>query len=222
MTNANYSPPEVVVPTPGGAPGDGIMLGTLTVQSNIITPPSLPVPAISFGASKIPLIQGDNMGGLLGAVIGSNNNPTQIRGAPIYLGNNFATAIEANGLPSSIQGNSTAGLGWVIIRGLDNRQGVTVPDSSPITLYTTTAAGQVYKLSLRLNATAYTSGTATYTLKWTENGIALSLAVSTAAASTPSSSSTLIQPDNGTAITVQLAGTFVATLNMASVVEQVA
>ena len=114
------------------------------------------------------------------------------------------------------------GKGLAPIYGLDNRTGVTTADASPITLYTTTAAGQVYRITLRVNATAYTSGTASYVLSWTEGGAVLSMRANATATNQAAAQSTVIQPDNGTAITVQLTGAFVATVNVAATVEQMA
>lgn len=105
-------------------------------------------------------------------------------------------------------------------KGVDNRSGVTSVDGSPITLYTSTAANQLYRASLHLNATAYTSGTATYTLAWTENSVSKTRAITAAAANTPAFDNFLIKPDNATAITAQLTGPFSATVTLATTVEQ--
>jgi len=118
----------------------------------------------------------------------------------------------------------TVGYGLSPIYGLDNRKGITSADASAITLYTTNGSGQVYKLKARLNITAGTSPSASYTLKWTENGTVISQVLSASAVNTPANADILIQPDSGTAITAQItaiSGTG-TTVNVAAEVEEVA
>ena len=88
------------------------------------------------------------------------------------------------------------------IVGLDNRLGLTAADAGATTLCTVPAAGRLYRLSARIFATAGSS--ATYTLGWTEGGVARTLALTVAAAGTEYAGTWLIQPDNATAITAQL------------------
>lgn len=117
---------------------------------------------------------------------------------------------------------TVTGLGLPPIYGVDNRSGLTAADASAITLYTTTAAGQMYRVVIRANATAFTSGMATYTFTWTENGVTQTRTAVVSALNTPAFSGTLIQPDNGTAMTVQLTGTFTATVSVGAAIEQIA
>jgi len=120
-------------------------------------------------------------------------------------------------------GVNTVSFGLSPIYGLDNRQGVTSADASAITLYTTSGANQVYKVKARINATALgTSGTATYTIKWTENGVALSQSLTVSAVNSPQSLDILIQPDANTPITVQITALTSATVNVSAEVEEIA
>ena len=129
--------------------------------------------------------------------------------------------VDINGKFSIYSQQATVGLGLSPIYGLDNRTGLTAADVSPITLYTATAANQLYRVSLNIMATAYTSGTATYTLTYTTNGVAKTLAITATALNTPAyQAGVLIRPDNGSAITVQLTGTFSATVEVAAAVEE--
>lgn len=105
--------------------------------------------------------------------------------------------------------------------GNDFRSALTAVDASAITLFTTTAASQVYRLSARILATAGTTPSATYTLKWTEAGSVITKTLTISAVGSDSDLAILIQPDNATAITVQLtaiSGTG-TTVNVASLLE---
>lgn len=117
---------------------------------------------------------------------------------------------------------ATAGLGIPAIYGLDNRTGLTSADGASITLYTATAANQIYRVSADIFATAFTSGTATYTIAWTENSSSQSMAVTSTVLNTLGTASNMIRPDNGTAITAQLTGTFVGTFSLVGSVERIA
>jgi hypothetical protein len=106
------------------------------------------------------------------------------------------------------------------IVGSDNRL-VTVVDGSPITLYTSGAGTlQVYRISIEIVAHAYTSGTATYTVTWTENGVSQTAVVTAAVLNTVTGIVRLAMPDANTNITVQLTGPFVATVRIAAIVER--
>lgn len=109
---------------------------------------------------------------------------------------------------------------------IDNRSGLTSADGTPITVMTTCSSSATYHLSLLrvaidIYATAFTSGTATYTLKWTENSQSKTLAVTATVINTLGTATDLINPDASTAITVQLTGTFSATVKVAAVVEEI-
>lgn len=113
------------------------------------------------------------------------------------------------------------GFGLSPIYGLDNRSGITAVDASPITLYTTTASGQLYEISARAFATVGTS--ATYVIKWTEGGVVNTITLSVTALDTiVTQPAILIQPDSGTNITAQITAISSTTLNVATKVSQIA
>ena len=115
----------------------------------------------------------------------------------------------------------TVGLGLPPIYGLDNRTGLTAADTSPITLYTVPASGQVFRLTGRIYATSGTS--ASYVLKWTEGGVVVTKTLTvTAVDSDVDQPSILIQPDSGTNITSQLTSVTSSTVNVAASVERIA
>src|SRR5205807_4817662 len=109
------------------------------------------------------------------------------------------------------------------IVGLDNRSGVTVVDGSPIVLFAVTAATNgLFRITADIFATAFTSGTATYTITWTENAVTRTLVVTATALNTLGTGTDLVNPDASTNITAQLTGVFTATVKVAGVVEQIA
>ena len=116
----------------------------------------------------------------------------------------------------------TAGLGLSPIYGKDVRTGLTATDASATTLYTTTAAGQVYEVTARILGTGGTITSGVYTVGWTEGGTARTATVSITGAGTLASAVFLLQPDSGTAITGQLttlSGTS-PVVNVAAVVKE--
>ena len=113
------------------------------------------------------------------------------------------------------------GFGVSPIYGLDNRKGITVADSTTITLYTTSSSTtQVYKISARIFATVGTS--ATYVITWTESGATRTETLTVSAVDTEYSIGFLIQPDASTAISSQITSITSSTVNVATVVEEVA
>ena len=214
-----YVPPTLIRPTPGGAAGDGSIAGSLALDANktVLDPNDTPILTAYAGAIKRTLLVVNGGGTQVGSYFDNCTASAIFIGA----GSGFAVG-NSPAIPNRWNGVYTKGLGAAPIYGLDNRSGVTVPDAAPIVLYTTTAAGQAYRVTVRLNATAHTSGTAIYTLSWTEGGAVLSAAVSATAANQAVSESVLIQPDSGTAVNVQITGAFVATLNVAASAEELA
>jgi hypothetical protein len=106
------------------------------------------------------------------------------------------------------------------IVGTDNRL-VTVVDGSPTTLYTTGAGVlQVYRVSTEIVAHAYTSGTATLTVTWTENGVSQTAIVTASVLNTVTGIVRVAMPDAGTNMTVQLTGPFVAIVRIATIIER--
>lgn len=124
---------------------------------------------------------------------------------------------------TGLNGLTTVGpFGVPAIVGLDNRKGLTAVDASTITVYTTTGATQLYRLSARILATAGTSPRASYVVKWIEGGVTIAETLTIAALSTIADLCVLIQPDSGTVITAQLTaigGTSTA-VNVATMVEE--
>ncbi len=113
--------------------------------------------------------------------------------------------------------------GPTIMGSADNRSGLTAADGAATTLFTVQAiTGLLFRVTVDIFATAFTSGTATYTLTWTENGVSKTLVVTATALNVLATATNLINPDSGTAITVQLTGVFSATVKVAGVVEQIA
>lgn len=118
---------------------------------------------------------------------------------------------------------ATQGIGVPATYGLDNRTGLVAADGAPITLYTSTAANQLYKITVDIFATAAVTGTATYSITWTENSTAQTASVTATAINVQGTATQLIRPDNGTAIKAQL--TFAGatgTFSVAGVVQQLA
>lgn len=104
----------------------------------------------------------------------------------------------------------------------DNRTGLTIADGAPITIATTTGANQLYRISSDIFATAAVTGTATYTITWTENSTTQTMAVVATTINTLATATDFIRPDNSTNITAQLTGTFTGTFTVAGVVERIA
>ena len=209
---SDYTPPTLVTPTPGGNPGDGTLKGALIISPN-------PNSAISHGGSAE--IYTDNNGNLFlsggkgqWVFLGGGINGDQ----GLYLGGSVtmkAAIVQFNSI-------NTVGLGVAPIYGKDVRTGLTAADASATTLYTTTAAGQVYEVAARIFGTGGTITSGVYTIGWTEGGVARTATVSITATGTLSSSLFLLQPDSGTAITGQLttlSGTS-PVVNVAAVVKE--
>ena len=156
-------------------------------------------------------------------IIGTDANNLYIRCAAnnaINLGTSDTESyltLNSTGVPV-FSNVATKGLGLPPIYGLDNRTGITAADASAITLYTTTAAGQLYRINARAFATVGTS--ATYLIKWTEGGGVRTATLSVTALDTNVSQQFDIQPDNGTLITAQISALSSTTLNVAATVEQ--
>lgn len=117
---------------------------------------------------------------------------------------------------------ATAWYGIPVIHGApDSRTGLTAADGAANTILAGTVAGALYRITADIFATAYTSGTATYTVTWTENAGTRTMVVSAAALNTLGTATDLIRPDTGTNITAQLTGTFTATVDVAAFAERV-
>ena len=215
---SNYTPPNLVTPTPNGAAGDGSMNGALTLQSQASD--TAAVDLILESTTNRAILKQDSNGDIIldsptrgSLILGPNSN--------INISNNI---LNFGGRILGYSGISTVGKGVAPLYGDDARTGLTAADSAAKTLYTTTAAGQLYRLMGRILATAGTSPSATYTIKWTEGGATITKTLTISALDSDSDLSVLIQPDSATAITAQLtaiSGTG-TTVNVAATVEQMA
>ena len=197
---SDYTPPTLVIPTPGGSAGDGSINGNLTFPDKkgivfagggkLVQDDYVVSGTISFFNA-----QGDRV------LYWYGNNPTfSVDGLAFYI--NAPTQVNTTFIVyNSIQ---TVGLGVAPIYGKDVRTGLTAADASATTLYTTTAAGQVYEVTARILGTGGTITSGVYTIGWTEGGAARTASVSVTATGTLASAVFLLQPDSGTAITAQL------------------
>ena len=220
--SSDYTPPNLVKPTPGGNPGDGSINGNLNFtkdQTGIIFP---------AGGKFIQDDYGQPGGLSIWSVNGWRQIGFEANGYLDILGQGVTfhslVAFGAGAYINQYKGINTVGFGVAPLFGKDVRTGLTAADASATTLYTTTAAGQLYRLMGRILATAGTSPSATYTIKWTEGGATITKTLTISALDSDSDLSILIQPDNGTAITAQLtaiSGTG-TTVNVAATVEQMA
>ena len=207
---SDYTPPTLVTPTPGGKPGDGSLNGALTVQANVNSGTAEVL--VRAGSDGRPLIQYQD-----------TSHTVQFNDVG-NTGFDASGNLNLGGVIHIFQDKFTSGLGVPPIWDYDARTGLTAADSAAKTLYTTTAAGQLYRLMGRILATAGTSPSATYTIKWTEGGATITKTLTISALDSDSDLSVLIQPDNATAITAQLtaiSGTG-TTVNVAATVEQMA
>ena len=195
----------------GGA-GGVASLNSLTGNVNIATDSHL---SVSTSTGTVTISANLTASWIFTGAFEITNGNARIDPSNLYFGSgNIAI------LPVSFQG-----MGFSPIYGMDKRTGLTAADASAITLWTATAAGQLYKLTARLLATAGTSPSATYVIKWTEGGAVITKTLTISAIDSDADLSTiLIQPDNATAITAQLtaiSGTG-TTVNVASTVEEIA
>ena len=162
---SDYTPPTLVTPTPGGNPGDGSINGNLNFTKD-------QTGIVFAGGGKFVQDDYGQSGGLSifsggYRAIGFQANgylDFTPAGSTFHSGISFGTA---GAYVNTYKGILTAGYGVAPLYGYDARTGLTAVDSAAKTLYTTTAAGQLYRLMGRILATAGTSPSATYTtLTW--------------------------------------------------------
>ena len=235
--SSDYTPPNLVKPTPGGNPGDGTINGILTGKSTALMFIWTDAIGQKYGLGRLNVDNSDfAFGDLDSAGLGidpSNYGFLRFFGAGTYfnassghhihfrIGNGYEFLYSGSSFPK-IFGIGTVGLGLAPLYGDDVRTGLTAADSAAKTLYTTTAAGQVYEVAARILGTGGTITSGVYTIGWTEGGVARTATVSVTAAGTLASAVFLLQPDSGTAITAQLttlSGTS-PVANVAAVVKQ--
>ena len=98
----------------------------------------------------------------------------------------------------------------------DLRTGVTAADASAITIFSSTVSGTRYEIKARILATAGSS--ATYTVSWTEGGVAQKVALTITAVDTEVHDNFVIAPDSGTNITAQITALTSSTVNVDAIV----
>ena len=218
--SSDYTPPNLVKPTPGGNPGDGSINGNLNFTKD-------QTGIVFAGGGKFVQDDYAQSGGLsIWSVNGWRQIGFEANGYLDILGQGVTfhslVAFGAGAYINQYKGINTVGFGVAPLFGKDVRTGLTAADASATTLYTTTAAGQVYEVAARIFGTGGTITSGVYTIGWTEGGVARTATVSVTAAGTLASAVFLLQPDSGTAITAQLttlSGTS-PVANVAAVVKQ--
>ena len=98
----------------------------------------------------------------------------------------------------------------------DLRTGVTAADASPITIYSSSSSGTRYEVKARILATSGSS--ATYTISWTEGGVAQTVALTITAVDTEVHDNFVVAPDSGTNITAQITALTSSTVNVDAIV----
>ena len=104
----------------------------------------------------------------------------------------------------------------VISGSPDLRTGITAADASPITIFSSTASGVRYEVKARILATSGSS--ATYTISWTEGGVAQTVALTVTAVDTEVHDNFVIAPDANTNITAQITALTSSTVNVDAIV----
>ena len=166
-----------------------------------------------FIAQSPSLITRNPNNNTLNFAIGGQGGGGQIQGAgwaingsgssvsPFNLYNNLTTAMNAFG---------------VISGSPDLRTGITAADASPITIFSSTKSGTRYEVKARILATSGSS--ATYTISWTEGGVAQTVALTITAVDTEVHDNFVIAPDANTNITAQITSLTSSTVNVDAIV----
>ena len=159
-----------------------------------------------------------NLGGI--SVYDQNRGNVGINANPINGADVGITTIEAILFFSKIrQYNSVFsalnGIG-LIAGSPDLRTGVTAADASAITIFSSTVSGTRYEIKARILATSGSS--ATYTISWTEGGVAQKVALTITAVDTEVHDNFVIAPDAGTNITAQITSLTSSTVNVDAIV----
>ena len=130
---------------------------------------------------------------------------------------NEPVALFGDGYITSFRGVNTALHGFSTISGSpDLRTSVTAADTSPITIYSSTVSGTRYEVKARILATSGSS--ATYTISWTEGGVAQKVALTITAVDTEVHDNFVIAPDANTNITAQITALTSSTVNVDAIV----
>ena len=160
---------------------------------------SVTQPAFSIGG-------GDNGGGTQ-FLVKTANNILDNGAGNMSIGGKF---IGLNSLTGAMNGMP------LLSGSPDLRTGVTAADTSPITIYSSTVSGTRYEVKARILATAGSS--ATYTISWTEGGVAQTVALTITAVDTEVHDNFVIAPDSGTNITAQITSLTSSTVNVDAIV----
>ena len=184
--------------------------------------------AFLFNSSDYPINNPDpynaqfafNSGSSNPALIGSGSQTFEIDGNPLIVGGNYGSygpTIGAEYAPIKIFSLPNAMYGIASLAGSpDLRIGVTAADASPITIYSSTVSGTRYEVKARILATSGLS--ATYTISWTEGGVAQTVALTITAVDTEVHDNFVIAPDAGTDITAQITALTSSTVNVDAIV----
>ncbi len=119
----------------------------------------------------------------------------------------------------------TSSMGLPIILA-HTRRSQTAVDGAPITFLGSVGTGRgqaflTFRLSVTVQFTAFTSGSATQTLGYTSNAVAQTVAATASALNAPVQATNLVSIDPNTAITLQLTGVFVGTVISGLLVEEI-
>ena len=164
-----------------------------------------------------------NSGSGLPSLTANASSDFELNGQKIILGGNYGEKPPAIGsskkplVPIGMLNISTAMNGLAALAGTpDLRTGVAAADASPITIYSSTAGGTRYEVKARILATSGSS--ATYTISWTEGGVAQTVALTITAVDTEVHDNFVIAPDAGTNITAQITSLTSSTVNVDAIV----
>ena len=140
---SDYTPPTLVIPTPGGNPGDGSLNGNLAIRADDTNPFSTfhNLLTVGSGANKYTLFSTDTISPYFQSQSGDNLGFNWKGSGATFTGDGLRTTT-GFGLYNNL---TTVGLGVAPLFGKDVRTGLTAADASATTLYTTTAAGQLYR-----------------------------------------------------------------------------
>ena len=150
--------------------------------------------------------------------IGIGNDPTSIGGTAndlfTWVSFGYEGDIESINNYKGVY-PSMNGINW-IAGSPDLRIGVTAADASAITIFSSTVSGTRYEVKARILATSGSS--ATYTISWTEGGVAQTVALTITAVDTEVHDNFVIAPDSGTNITAQITSLTSSTVNVDAIV----
>jgi len=108
-----------------------------------------------------------------------------------------------------------------LVNGTDLRTGITAADGSPLTVYGVPSGGGVVRIGGSFSCTAYTSGTVTYAVTWTdENGAIHTLSGSLTGTGHFDFVPVTVRVKASSNVTAQITGVFVATVSPVATVEK--